>query len=230
VSKTHGCKALFTALRKQSIKTLYAMFSDVEGAKTITISTPVYWFPSSLLVAKEQLIVSSLKCPQCGSQALEIVTQSVLPPKTSKYPIGGDKFICKCNNCGYQLTVNIVFREPEPTERALSDFDFVYDSLLNAYSSSMIPNYFNFITTLSVILQDFRNNDPEDLYKILDKILNDLSLLLASLEAKSDQVTSNKLKLLSLLISELPEDDFKYIINRSSGKIRHFLQLLRVRA
>ena len=192
---------------------------------------PVYWFPSALIVAKEYAILSSLECPNCRQKTLKRVRQEALPPTPQlPYPIGGDKLTCKCESCGYSLTVEFVFRPAKPDEDPFKDFELIYTFLLDNCASGSIPDYASFINDLLMIIEDIKINRPDMLERILTKFLNDLTSYSSQIETTTDIKVFNSFKLISNFISRLPEKEFEWIIEKIPKKVRNFIQALRQRA
>jgi len=192
---------------------------------------PVQWFPSTLLIAKEHAILSSLECPNCGQKTLKIVGQEALPP-TTQLPelIGGDRLFCKCENCGHSSVVEFIFRKPRPGEDAFKYLDQVYTSLLESCSSKQVPDYDIFINELLMIMEDVRINKPDMIEQILEKLLNDLILFSSEMEMTTNISIFNRFKLISYFVSILPEKEFEWILKRVPEKVHNFLQALRQRA
>ncbi len=192
---------------------------------------PVYWFPSALLVLKEYMILSSIECPNCGQKSLKRIKQEVLP-KTPQipYPIVGDRLICRCKNCGYSVIIEFIFRPPGPDDDPLKDFEEIYTSLLNKCASQQVPDYFSFLRKLLLVLEDIRAHKPNIMKKILEKLLNELTLYYSEMRGTTNVKTFNKLKLVLNLVSKLPSEEFEWIIQRVPERIRNTLQTLRQEA
>jgi hypothetical protein len=188
----------------------------------------VHWFPSTLLVTKEHVIISSLECPKCRQKTLNVSRQEALPLTTNlPYPIGGDKLFCKCESCGHPLLVEFIFREARPDDDPFKDFEQVYMFLLDRYASNQVPDYNGFTNNLLMIIEDIRINKPSMLEQILEKFRNDLLEFSSKLGIIKDLSVINKFKLVSFFISKLPEKEFKWIAKKVPEKIYNSLQDLR---
>jgi hypothetical protein len=156
--------------------------------------------------------------------------QEALPPTIQlPYPIGGDRFLCRCENCGHSLVMEFIFRKAKPEEDPFKDFEQIYTSLLDRCASKWVPDYDSFSNELLMIIEDVRNNKSDMMEKILEKLLNDLLLFSSKMETTTDLSIFNRFKLISSFVSRLPEKEFEWVVRKVPEKVHNFLQALRQR-
>lgn len=116
---------------------------------------PVYWFPSPLSVMKEYMILSCIKCPECGGRLSRVMQEVVA--KEGGWPISGDILLCRCNDCGHEIEVEFEFRKPRKGEDPFADFVEIFEFCSGEFES----NPQAFAGRVHIILMDVMDHRPD---------------------------------------------------------------------
>lgn len=125
-------------------------------------SLSIWYFPSSVLVNMEYVIVENLGCPNCKSKDISFVRQEMLLAKDQNirsFPVGGDKLIYVCNYCGVNIEYRFDFVDAKSDEKIENFLRKTLRIMLDTYTSSKIPDFKGFNYSLNELLRAIATDD-----------------------------------------------------------------------
>lgn len=138
-------------------------------------SLSVWYFPSSVLVNMEYVIIENLGCPSCKSKDISFVKQEMIlseDQNTKSFPVGGDKLIYVCNNCGADIEYRFDFKNAKSDEKIE---DFLRETLkimLDTFASSKTPDFKGFNYSLNELLRSIATDDRVHNLGLTEKFKN----------------------------------------------------------
>ena len=179
------------------------------------LSLPMYWFPSSLVVAKEYAIISEMRCPECGECLTKVQQVTMGPKKGWPYPISGDHVHCRCERCGHEVIVEFEFREPKEGDDLFEDFLQVY----RFYKKEFSGNPQAFAGRMYLIVNDVLSHRPELAENVLGFLAD---------EAIGLAYSKGSLAPIALLSLRLKEETFMKMVDfMPPGLAKLFISLRR---